>query len=165
MDTEVRDKLPTDLDVHGYVGPYQFPDNSRRRIPGILYLAIFIVIIFLNIFLNDPLFINKGSIIAAIGLVLVAFYHVQASWSLKVDEVEALLIAGRVFGFPVGHASAQMVWRGLRSRPTWRILIYSNELLPENRGFVIVDGVDGSVIASHFEDNPEVWEISDSRFG
>ena len=26
-------------------------------------------------------------------------------------------------GFPVGHASAQMGWRGLRSRPTWRILL------------------------------------------
>ena len=24
----------------GYVGPYQFPDNSRRRIPGVIYLVI-----------------------------------------------------------------------------------------------------------------------------
>ena len=35
-----RDELPADLDVSGYVGPYQFPDNSRRRIPGYLYLVI-----------------------------------------------------------------------------------------------------------------------------
>ena len=31
---EIRDQLPSDLDVSAFVGPYQFPDNSRRRIPG-----------------------------------------------------------------------------------------------------------------------------------
>ena len=35
-----RDELPDDLDAAGYVGPYQFPDNSRRRIPGVIYLVI-----------------------------------------------------------------------------------------------------------------------------
>ena len=37
---EIRDQLPSDLDVSAFVGPYQFPDNSRRRIPGYLYLGI-----------------------------------------------------------------------------------------------------------------------------
>ena len=38
-DGEVRDVLPDDLDARGagLVGPYVFPDNDRRRIPGILY--------------------------------------------------------------------------------------------------------------------------------
>ena len=40
MDDEVRDQLPEDLDASGYVGPYQFPDNSRRRVPGVIYLVI-----------------------------------------------------------------------------------------------------------------------------
>ena len=35
-DEEIRDELPDDLDVSGYVGPYTFPDISRRRIPGLL---------------------------------------------------------------------------------------------------------------------------------
>ena len=39
-DADVRDALPSDLDVTGFVGPYKFPDNSRRRIPGIIYLVI-----------------------------------------------------------------------------------------------------------------------------
>ncbi|MCI3949309.1 MAG: hypothetical protein K0R11_1243, partial [Acidimicrobiales bacterium] len=39
-DEDVRDVLPEDLDPSGYVGPYRFPDNSRRRIPGVLYLVI-----------------------------------------------------------------------------------------------------------------------------
>ena len=36
---EHRDELPADLDASGHVGPYQFPDNSRRRIPGVIYLV------------------------------------------------------------------------------------------------------------------------------
>src|SRR3954449_8029011 len=39
-DADHRDELPADLDAAGYVGPYQFPDNSRRRIPAIIYLVI-----------------------------------------------------------------------------------------------------------------------------
>ena len=69
--------------------------------------------------------------------------------------------ATRAGGFPVGHASAQMAWRGLRSRPTWRILVYSNEDPPGTRGLVFVDGVDGAIVAQHVEDNPEDWS-SDS---
>ena len=44
-------------------------------------------------------------------------------------------------GFLVGHASAQLGWRGLRSRPTWRILLNSDEDPPRRQGLVLVDGV------------------------
>ena len=37
---DVRDELPADLDVSAFVGPYVFPNNSRRRVPGVLYLVI-----------------------------------------------------------------------------------------------------------------------------
>jgi len=37
---EIRDELPSDLNVTAFVGPYKFPDNSRRRIPGFIYLVI-----------------------------------------------------------------------------------------------------------------------------
>jgi hypothetical protein len=60
-------------------------------------------------------------------------------------------------GFAVGHASAQLGWRGLRSRPTWRILVYSAEEPPLHRGLVLVDGVDGEIVAHFVEDNPEDW--------
>ena len=36
---DVVDELPEDLD-RGFVGPYEFPDNKRRRVPGMLYLGI-----------------------------------------------------------------------------------------------------------------------------
>ena len=67
------------------------------------------------------------------------------------------LAASKEVGFPVGHASAQLGWRGLRSRPTWRILLYSAEEPPQTRGLVLVDGVDGTVLEHFTEANPEDW--------
>jgi hypothetical protein len=67
------------------------------------------------------------------------------------------VIATRTAGFPVGHASAQLGWRGLRSRPVWRILVYSIEEPPDQRGLVLVDAVDGHVVEHFVESNPEDW--------
>lgn len=39
-DNDIRDALPADLDASGYVGPYMFPNNNRRRIPAVLYWVI-----------------------------------------------------------------------------------------------------------------------------
>ena len=161
-DGEVGDQLPADLDPHGYVGPYQFPDNSRRRITGAIYLAVAVgVVVLVAVAENSPL-LNGGVVVAAVGLAVLGLYHLQAGWPLGVDDADALDVAIRCAGFPVGHASAQMAWRGLRSRPTWRILVYSNESPPGRRGLVVVDGVDGTVVASHIEDNPELW-VSDGN--
>jgi len=75
----------------------------------------------------------------------------------KPEMVGAFVAATAEAGFAVGHAAAQMGWRGLLSRPTWRILLYSAENPPTRRGLVLVDGVDGSVIDRIVEDNPEDW--------
>src|SRR2546422_10020392 len=37
---EPNDELPKDLDVTQYVGPYVFPNITRRRIPGAMYAAL-----------------------------------------------------------------------------------------------------------------------------
>ena len=154
----VGDELPVDLDPQNYVGPYQFPDNSRRRIPGAIYLTLAVTALVLVATVDGSPLLNGGVTAAALGLSALGFYHLQSSWPLGVNEVDALVVAIRTAGFPVGHASAQMAWRGIRSRPTWRILVYSNETPPEKRGLVVVDGVDGTVVASHIEENPEKWE-------
>ena len=73
------------------------------------------------------------------------------------------MVATRTVGFAVGHASAQMGWRGLLSRPTWRILLYSAENPPLRRGLVLVDGVDGEVVDWFVEDNPEDWSDLEGR--
>ena len=74
---------------------------------------------------------------------------------MHVDEKQALVAAQQAIGFPVGHASAQQVWHGLRSRPTWRVLCYSAEDPPRRRGLVLVDAVDGHVLQHLAQDNPE----------
>ena len=159
VDDDYVDELPEDLNAVDFVGPYLFPNNSKRRIPGVLYLLI-AAGVFVAWFLrgDDPSpLLNNGLVFAAIAIALVGIYHLQAGWNLEVDEQDALVEATKAVGFPVGHASAQMAWRGLRSRPTWRILLYSNESPPKSRGFVMVDGVDAEVINALVEDNPVDW--------
>jgi len=159
-DADFRDALPEDLNATGYVGPYLFPNNNRRRIPAYLYWAISAVCLALWFARrgSDPVLINNGVLIAAIILALIGLYSFVAGWNLDVDERDALVAATLQVGFPVGHASAQMGWRGLLSRPTWRILLYSADDPPEKRGLVLVDGVDGSIVEWFVEDNPENWD-------
>lgn len=156
MTDDVRDELPDDLDPSAFVGPYQFPDNSRRRWPGVLYLVIAAICIAVYVAVPDSPVVNEGLIVGAIVLVAVAILSITSGWRMHVDEKEALVAAQQALGFPVGHASAQQVWRGLRSRPTWRILCYSAEEPPATRGLVLVDAVDGRVIEHLSEDNPEL---------
>jgi hypothetical protein len=157
-----RDELPADLDVSQYVGPYTFPDIKRRRIPGYLYLASAAALFALWLTRHDGgVLVNDGFLVAAIGLALLGAYHVRAGWPLAVRETDALAAASAEIGFPVGHASAQLGWRGVLSRPTWRILLYSAENPPAKRGLVFVDGVDGGVVDHIVEDNPEDWSQYD----
>lgn len=158
---EHRDELPDDLNAAGYVGPYQFPDNSRRRIPAIIYLVFAAVCVAIWVLGRDssPI-VNDGWLWAALLLTAVALYSLSSSWRMHVDEKEALGKAQQAVGFAVGHASAQQVWRGIRSRPTWRVLCYSVEDPPERRGLVLVDAIDGAVVEHMVEDNPERWSAA-----
>ena len=154
-DDEVRDSLPADLDATGYVGPYTFPDNSRRRIQGWLYLAVAVACMGAWLLLGDNVMVNDGFLVLAVGLGAFGAYCMIAGMPLAVDETDALVAVTKLVGFPVGHASAQLGWRGLGSRPTWRILVYSAEEPPATRGLVLIDGVDGSVVEHFVEENPE----------
>jgi hypothetical protein len=135
-DHEVTDELPEDLDASGFVGPYVFPDNNRRRIPGYLYLVVGAgCVVAWALSGGDGVLVNGGFLGAGVLLIAAGAYHLLAGWDLVVDERDALVAATRRVGFAVGHASAQMGWRGLRSRPTWRILLYSAEDPPTTRGW------------------------------
>lgn len=154
---DIRDELPQDLDVTGFVGPYQFPDNSRRRIPAVLYLVIAAACV-LAWWLTrdaDTALVNDGFLFAAVLLAVFALYGLSASWRMSVDERDALVRATQAVGFAVGHASAQQVWRGFRSRPTWRVFCYSAQEPPQQRGLVLVDAIDGRIVECLVEDNPD----------
>jgi len=160
-DDEVRDELPHDLNAVDHLGVYRFPDNSRRRWPALIYavLAVGAIALWAAKADTSPL-VNDGYLWGGILLALVALVSFTSGWRMKIDEREALVAAQGAVGFPVGHASAQQVWRGLRSRPTWRVLVYSTEDPPRRRGLVLVDAVDGRVVEHLVQDNPvEDWDI------
>jgi hypothetical protein len=101
---------------------------------------------------------GKGWVGAAILLGAFGLFSISSGWRMTVDEKHALVLATRAIGFPVGHASAQQVWRGLRSRPTWRVFCYSAEEPPMRRGLVLVDAINGSVVEKLTEANPDFPE-------
>ena len=155
-DPEPGDELPEDLDVTAYVGPYVFPDIRRRRIAGGCYAVIGAVSLWGGLTAG-----NRGLTLGGVLLLVIAVYHFVTAWHLGIDQTEALAVASRTVGFPVGHASAQLGWRGLLSRPAWRILVYSADEPPSIRGLVELDAVDGHVLGDYTERNPEDW----SKFG
>ncbi len=164
MTDDIRDQLPDDLNAVDNVAAYDFPDNSRRRIPGILYgvMALLCVIAWKVGDTNDSVLANRGLIFGASLLGAMALISFTSGWRMTIDESEALVLATRKVGFPVGHASAQQVWRGLRSRPTWRIFCYSVEEPPLQRGLVLVDAVNGEIVECLVEANPDADVASDS---
>jgi len=156
VEVDYADELPEDLDITGLVGPYEFPNNSKRRIASVLYAVIGAICIWLGFGVDSPL-VNAGIAVVGIGLVVFAVYSWLVAVDTVYDETDALLIAARTVGFVPGYASAQMNWSGWRSRPVWRILVYSDEAQPLKRALVVVDGVTGDVREHFVEENPEDW--------
>lgn len=152
------DELPDDLDMSNFVGPVTFPNNNRRRIPALIYVLGGIAAAVAAVVFDGEAVVNGGLLAAGVLLAAFGVYGLAAGRTLAVDDQEAFATAGSVVGFPVGHASAQQVWRGWLSTPTWRILIYSNENPPKQRGIVLVDGVNGEIVEWFAEANPEQWD-------
>ena len=150
------DLLPEDLDVTAYVGPYLFPDIKRRRIAGACHAVVAVGALIGGVATG-----NAGLIAAGVLLGAIAVYHFATAWHLAIDQTDALAAASRAAGFAVGHASAQLGWRGLLSKPSWRILLYSADDPPSRRGLVEIDAVTGDALGQYVEDNPEDW----SEFG
>ena len=107
-DDEVRDQLPEDLD-RGFVGVYQFPDNKRRKVTGLIYLIVALGIGTWSVSVSgEPVLVNTGLIAGCVALGLFGLYSLAAGRSFGLDENEALVAANRAVGFPVGHARAQL---------------------------------------------------------
>jgi hypothetical protein len=145
------DDLPEELDIT-VARPYKVPDNRKRRIAAWCY-----VVGAAGCAAGAAGSGNNGLLLAAVFLGLVAVHHFAAAWPLRLDETGALAASAAAAGFPVGHASAQLAWRGLRSRPVWRVLLYSADEPPSKRGLVELDAVDGEILGTYTEENPEDW--------
>ncbi|NBV73562.1 MAG: hypothetical protein EBR65_01120 [Actinobacteria bacterium] len=155
------DVLPDDLDPSLAAGAYRFPDNSRRRVPAVTSALVGLAVMLISRSVESPL-VNDGLTIGGLGLAVFGLYGVLAGRRMHLDETQALVRAQQALGFPVGHASAQQVWRGLLSRPTWRVLAYSTEDPPRRRGLVLVDAVDGRVVEHLAEENTDDLTVDDT---
>ena len=78
-------------------------------------------------------------------MLALAVWHWLAAWPLNLQPEEALVIASRNAPFPIGHASAAVIFFGLRSRPRWHVVMYDAAEPPTARALVVVDGVTGEV--------------------
>ncbi len=158
--SDLVDELPEDLD-RTFASPYEFPDNNRRRIPAVMYMVIGAGAVVLWLVRGDGVLVNDGLGVVGVLLILFGIYQFISGVSLQVDENKALLVATQRVEFAVGHASGQLSWRGLLSRPTWRMLLYSAEEPPTHRALVRVDGVTAEVVDALIEDNPEEWDSAE----
>ena len=72
------------LNAADFVGPYLFPNNSRRRIPGLLYLLIGSGCLALWFLRDDEsTLVNGGIALGGIGLILTAVYFARLSNGLS----------------------------------------------------------------------------------
>ena len=53
LSSEIRDTLPDDLNAVENRAEYRFPDNSRRRIPGIIYVISGALVLVWNLTSGD----------------------------------------------------------------------------------------------------------------
>lgn len=157
--SEETDSLPEDLDPSAANLEYTIPNNSRRRLSGAVY--VFCGIVFAAVWIvvrggGSP-FVNAGFLACGIALLALGAHHIWTGLDLLIDDKEALVRASNIVGFSVGHASAQLGWRGWLSKPTWKVLLYSDEPQPSKRALVRLDGISGSLVDMLEEDNPEDW--------
>jgi hypothetical protein len=136
IDKDLAESLAIEEELDSnVVGPYRFPSPTRRRIAGWVFVVAAVT----------TMVVIDGGWLPAIGLVALAAWNFASAWPLAVDETKALSVAGSAVGFPVGHASAAVTFRGVRSRPRWSVILYSAEEPPDQRALVVVDAVSGEV--------------------
>jgi len=146
-DTAESEGVPEELDA-GVVGPYRFPDPARRRIAGWIYLAVGAALTALAV--RSP-----GFWVMVVLLAVMAVWHMASSWRYGIEQEEALERAAAAVPFAVGHASAAVTFRGVRSRPLWHVVAYSADEPPSRRALVQFDAVTGDQLGEAFvEDVP-----------
>src|SRR5680860_1044676 len=105
MDIEIPKELaeaeavPDDLDAN-VLGPFMFPNPSRRRLAGIVYAAAGVVAL-----VSGQTFLTPGMTVVGVVFLALAVYQMMVAIDIKLDEKEALNAAGSHAGFAVGHAS------------------------------------------------------------
>ena len=112
---------------------------------------------------TSPL-VNAGTLWAGVGLVAFGALRHGRRLDAQVDESDALATASAQVGFPVGHASAQMAWRGLAvAAHLAHPAVLRRRTRPRGGASCWSTASSGEVIEWFVEDNPEDWADLDGR--
>jgi hypothetical protein len=141
-DVADQEQVPEDLDST-VVGPYLFPDPSRRRNAGIAYLVLALLVAVAVP--NSP-----GRWVAVAVSVALSGWHWLAAWPRNVDPEEALAKAAVDAPFPIGHASAALTFHGWRSRPRWHVVVDDSGEPPVERALIVLDAVTGERVGDPY---------------
>lgn len=144
--TEYTDELPSDLDVTKYVGPYQFPSPRKRKTAATCIIVISLITIALGINSSNTSLTVAGGISLLIGLLFFLL-----GWELNAKDLDALTLAASQAPFSVGHASAQLCFTGWASKPTWRVVVFSSDEPPTQRGLVEISAVTKEITSTFFD--------------
>lgn len=137
IDRELADQIAIEEELDSNVeGEYRFPEPSRRRIAGWVYVLAGLI---------SGLTFDGGWWVA-IGFAVLAAWQFASSWPLNIDERQAMTTAAAAVGFPIGHSSASVRFTGWRSRPRWSVVMYAATEPPNQRALVVVDAVDGDIV-------------------
>jgi len=139
IDRDVADSVAIEEELDSnLVGPYQFPDPRRRRVPALVYAVVAVVV---------------GIVIDPVPALLpaaLAVWHLISAWRLRIDPEGALGAAAASVPFSVGHASAAVTFHGVRARPRWSVILYSAADPPDKRALVVVDAVTGDTVGEAY---------------
>ena len=106
MTDDQIDELPDDLNPAGFVGAYLFPDNSRRRWPGAMYLGLAAIAVIVYFLATDAAVVNTGWLVGAAVLGAVGIFSITSGWQMSIDEKQALVAAHGAVGGAVGQGAA-----------------------------------------------------------
>ena len=152
---ELGDEIPDDLVPSAARGKYSVPDNARRRRPAVvLAIAGAGAIALWAAKADGGVLVNDGFLYVGIGFLAIAGYFLLSARGVRVWEEGAIAAAKQTTGMASGSGRAQLAWRGLLGRPVWRVLVHDDTGPRAQRGVVIVDATDGSVVEHMTEDVP-----------
>jgi hypothetical protein len=85
---DITDELPDELNAVEYVGPYQFPDNKRRRVPALMYLVVGVVlaVLWLAARSDASSLVNRGFGLGGLFLIALGLYGLKAATPMVVTD-------------------------------------------------------------------------------
>ncbi len=127
--------------------PFRVLDTRRRSAAAVVYLGMALVAALLVVVSGVSLMW-----LTAVGVLgAAAAYQVAGAWKMRVEDIEALRIAGSEAGFDVGHGSATLGYRGWFAKPVWQVLVFEAGPQPDRQALVTVDALTGEVLGTYTE--------------